>query len=428
MVFKCSIVEQCGEPIIKASVLFVNCKVKLLGSMKLVVAIVCIFLSPSFVGAVSPGCGWDIPAQPTPGSSGTISITVDDPNLGTIERSFVLHLPAGYSPDNDVSTPIVLDFHGFSGTGESGGYSGGLDDVSDEDPDGGFFVVHGNGCGETSFPGRFIASWNCSRTDGPLGPPCVLPRPENSGFPCYDSCGYCDRMNSCDWTSCCDDVAFVEAVLEYMSKTYCLDEDSVHLTGISNGGIFSYYAASRLNGAVASIAPVAGSPLLGFGEVPTSPVSLIDFHGLEDTFAQYDLSSPGGHGEGPESTVITGFYLYYEQKPLTVAKWVDELGCGADEMSYPTDMDGIDGWACSLWSGCRGGAEVVSCTGEYGHTYPFGNENPPYLGGSRILWEFMKNHRRITEGDENDGNIAAQGKCASMVVVLISIIYIFAIN
>ena len=38
-----------------------------------------------------------------------------------------------------------------------------------KDPDGGYIVAHGNGMDGT---------WNCSRTDGPLGPPCVLPRPD----------------------------------------------------------------------------------------------------------------------------------------------------------------------------------------------------------------------------------------------------------
>ena len=42
-----------------------------------------------------------------------------DPNLGNVERSFRLHIPAGYSADNDVATPLVLDFHGMFGFGNS---------------------------------------------------------------------------------------------------------------------------------------------------------------------------------------------------------------------------------------------------------------------------------------------------------------------
>ena len=50
-----------------------------------------------------------------PGDSELVTITVSDPNLGDVERSFTLHIPAGYSPGNDVETPLVLDFHAFLG-------------------------------------------------------------------------------------------------------------------------------------------------------------------------------------------------------------------------------------------------------------------------------------------------------------------------
>ena len=44
---------------------------------------------------------------------------VTDPNLGDVERSFRLHIPAGYSSANDVETPLLLDFHGMFGFGNS---------------------------------------------------------------------------------------------------------------------------------------------------------------------------------------------------------------------------------------------------------------------------------------------------------------------
>ena len=137
---------------------------------------------------------------------------------------------------------------------------------------------------------------------------------------------------------------------------------------------------------------LAGSPLIGFGEVPLDPpVSVIDFHGLADGVIPYDAAS--GNGEGPFDSVVSWDYYYYEQKPATVAKWAAEMGCGG-EAAYPTDMDGVGGWACQIWSDCLGGAEVAHCTGQYGHNYPFAGQNPPYIGGTRILWEFMRSHRK----------------------------------
>ena len=46
--------------------------------------------------------------------------------------------------------------------------------------------------------------------------------------------------------------------MNYVDENYCLDMNSIHMTGISNGGMYSYYAASRLNDILASIAPCSG--------------------------------------------------------------------------------------------------------------------------------------------------------------------------
>ena len=87
-------------------------------------------LAPAVLSAIivaaSATCGGEMPNQPNPGSSRTVSITVTDPNLGEVERSFIIHLPAGYSPSgaNDVETPLVLDFHGWTGDGSSQQYRG----------------------------------------------------------------------------------------------------------------------------------------------------------------------------------------------------------------------------------------------------------------------------------------------------------------
>ena len=62
-----------------------------------------------------------------------------------------------------------------------------------ETENGGFIVVHAVGGGKhdhgNHVHGGWWGSWNVSRTDGPLGPPCLLPRPEDNPIECYDSCG-----------------------------------------------------------------------------------------------------------------------------------------------------------------------------------------------------------------------------------------------
>ncbi len=48
------------------------------------------------------------------------------------------------------------------------------------------------------------------------------------------------------------------------------------------------------SGIFASIAPVSGTPKLGFGTLPSIPVSLIDFHGIDDFTQPYDLEHSQG--------------------------------------------------------------------------------------------------------------------------------------
>ena len=57
---------------------------------------------------------------------------------------------------------------------------------------------------------------------------------------------------------------------------------------------------------------MAGSPLIGFGEVPLDPpVSVIDFHGLQDGVIPYDAAT--GNGVGPYDSVVSWDFYYYEQ-------------------------------------------------------------------------------------------------------------------
>ena len=88
--------------------------------------------------------------------------------------------------------------------------------VADEDTEGGFLIATGSGMGDGGTDHQW-GSWNCSGTVGPLGEICALPRGPNQEFGivhCYDSCGSCDPHNSCDWTSCYDDILYTEAVID----------------------------------------------------------------------------------------------------------------------------------------------------------------------------------------------------------------------
>ncbi len=52
---------------------------------------------------------------------------------------------------------------------------------------------------------------------------------------------------------------------------------------------------------------MSGTPKLGFGTLPSIPVSLIDFHGIEDFTQPYDLE----HSQGMPHLLLY-FLLFWE--------------------------------------------------------------------------------------------------------------------
>ena len=252
--------------------------------------------------------------------------------------------------------------------------------------------------------------WNSSKTDGPLGPPCKLPRPlsEFDGSTCsnVNSCDIyygqettCqDRYQfTCERRGCYDEEAFIRAIVDYVGDNYCLNANSVHMTGSSNGGMLTYSSLNKLNDIVATFGIVAASPILGFPDnIPLDPpVSIIDFHGLYDTTFPYSLTIPVPGEKGPYNSVLTPWHFYVMQKQNVLRFYKQRMGC-TSVRAYPTMMDnavGWDNWSCYMLTDCLGGNEFVACTGNYGHGPPYKDLSNSFMH-NKIMWDFMKRHAR----------------------------------
>lgn len=352
-----------------------------------VVGAALILASSPALGAPSPssGCGGALPPQPHPGHQHRFFLDMEDPLLGAIQRHYVVHVPLAYSSDNNVPVPLLVDFHGWGGTDQYQMNSVPWKSVADADPEG-FIIVAPAGMDDNP-AGGWWGSWNCSSDTGPLGKTCDKSNIENH-YPCYSSCPTCDPETACDWTSCYDDVYFTQLLVDAINSEWCVDTNSIHMSGVSNGGMYIYSKLiPQMSNVVASYGPVSGSPLLGFNDFPPNPVNIIDFHGVNDGTVPY--MSVGPNDIGPSNTVISWDGFYYHQKPIMLAEIRDWMLCNPEPEPWATDMDGTEGWKCLLWSGCQGGKEVVSCTGDHDHDYPF---NFDYEAGLKIMWNFMKTH------------------------------------
>ncbi len=220
----------------------------------------------------TPGCCKAPPA--TLGETAALSMEV-----GGLEREYRLHLPKGYDRARPAS--LVLNIHGYT---DNAAQWESITKMSDHADAHGYVVVYPQA---TSFKGeldgsmREITSWNdlaCSVSTGPDGPTCA---DDANPYPCPPECGEC---GACHWCTCHDDVAFIDALLDSLESSLCLDRDRIYATGMSNGSMFVHRLGCDRAERFAAIAPVAGTLARGFSCAPGGEprISLLHIHGTED--------------------------------------------------------------------------------------------------------------------------------------------------
>jgi polyhydroxybutyrate depolymerase len=268
-------------------------------------------------------------------------------NYDGLQRTYILHIPPNY--DGSRPTALVLSLHGGGGNAASQRRVSGFNRLADEN---GFIVVYPNGTGRLQ---DALLTWN--------------------GGTC---CGYAMTNNV-------DDVGFIRALVAELQNEFSLDPKRIYVTGISNGGIMAYRLACEASDLVAAIAPVAGT--LNYAPCqPTQPVSVIHFHGTEDTHLPYE------GGVGPDSRVGVDFASVQE----SIEFWTAFNGCALQPQVIV-----FEDVQRQVWSGCEDGTAVELYTILGGrHAWP-GSDGPAWAGGdepthtiaaSALIWEFFAAH------------------------------------
>jgi polyhydroxybutyrate depolymerase len=271
----------------------------------------------------------------------TLTLTVDD-----LERSYILHVPNSY--DGSQSVPLVLNFHGGGGDAANQWRVSGFNQVADRE---GFIVVYPNGTGRL---GDKVLTWN--------------------GGTC---CGYAMANNI-------DDVAFVRALVADLQANYNIDPKRIYATGLSNGGIMSYRLACEASDLFAAIGPVAGT--LNYKRcAPGQPVSVIHFHGTNDTHLPYE----GGYG--PDSTVDVLFASVDE----SIGFWLTFDQCPAAPQTESFADIQHDAYACTQGTAVElytilGGKHAWP--GSEGPAWPGGDEPTQTISATELMWEFFVSH------------------------------------
>lgn len=242
-------------------------------------------------------------------AAGDHEFTID---VNGTARSYVLHVPSTYDGTQEV--PLIVDFHGMGGTGESELGQSPYPPVTDPE---GVIIAFPDG-----MQGPLGTAWN-------LGPCCVED---------------------------VDDVAFAKALVAHALERACIDPRRVYAVGVLTGGGLVNTLACEAADVFAAAAPAAFDLVEETANAcaPARPITVISFRGTDDTRVPY---------QGGPSSVVPGMPITFLGAVGSFARWADINGC----TEGPSEQD-VDG--CTSYSGCDEGVEVVLCTKPGGHSEP----------------------------------------------------------
>ncbi len=264
-----------------------------------------------------------------------------------LERTYVLHVPSAY--DESHPTPLVLSFHGGAGNAENQRRVSEFNELADEK---GFIVIYPNGTGRLEDK---ILTWN--------------------GGTC---CGYAVANQV-------DDIGFIRALITELQSQYNIDPKRIYATGLSNGGIMSYRLACEAADVFAAIGPVAGTQNYIRCE-PSEPVSVVHFHGTDDTHLPYG----GGSGEDSIAGVL------FKSVEDSINFWLDFNQCATKPQSATQQDVRVD-----AYNECARGSAIHLYTivggrhawpGSDGPAWPGGDQPTQTISATEIMWEFFAAH------------------------------------
>jgi polyhydroxybutyrate depolymerase len=162
---------------------------------------------------------------------------------GGVERSYVVHIPAGYT--GTTAVPLMMVIHGAHNTPALARSWSQMDPVSNQN---GFIVMY------------------------------------PAGLDCWNAGGILTGCTAAD-----DDVGFLRAAVNDVKSHACIDPKRVSVTGISNGSMMAQYMACQAADVFSSVGGVAGP---GGSCKPSRPISVFYVHGTADMTVNFSSAQP----------------------------------------------------------------------------------------------------------------------------------------
>jgi polyhydroxybutyrate depolymerase len=264
---------------------------------------------------------------------------------GGESRTFVVHIPTGYTGKSPV--PVVLDFHPLGGTGsEQEGLSG----------------------------------WK-AQCDS-VG--CIAVFPDSSAKAGDHSwnAGYCCNNAEHDQI---DDVQFARDMITWLEAHTCVDPKRIYASGGSNGGGMSYRLACDAADVIAAVAPVdfrcvtGKDPLANAGQVTAAnntactctlprPIAVVAYdEGQDNSVVPYNGGqTPNLKTDCPPNASCVG--IGFTSAVVNFQTWANLDKCAGSVSTDPNNP------LCQTYTSCSGNTEVTLCTvPEAGHLSAYSN-------------------------------------------------------
>lgn len=335
------------------------------------------------------------------------------------EREYLVYRPPG---TENRELPLVLALHGYGTTSSGLAATYGLNTHAEEH---GYTIIYPQG---SQFMGRFgddrqsepslVTSWNDLASNFTpakgSGPHCTDDRYK---YPCPPECGSC---NHCAWTSCYDDLGFLQQVLDSVQGDFSIDAERVYLLGVSNGAMMAMRLGCSAPDRFAAVAALIAQMPPGF-ECSPGDTGLPLFH----------LAGEKDDVVGHDGTATSAGWIFASRKS-TQAIWAAGMGCDTAAGAWRTSISDSNGLACTAIAGCPNpGNEVVACLDPAtGHewrgqratgvpancVYPmqsssfpdqplcgsYRRDEPPW--GMDLVWQFLSRFERETPAGVSNSN------------------------
>ena len=299
-------------------------------------------------------------------SPGTVEATLP---FGGLDRRYQLTIPTRY--DGRAPTPLVINLHGFGGTGQAQNADTDMPALAGQR---GYVVVAPDG-GPLRVPLNLVPGAQSARQyEGQPFWNIFAPGPVDFGPPHGQNLGIDSSAVGAD------DVGFITQLLDTLSSQLCLDANRVYAAGMSNGAGMATTLGCELGDRLAAIAPVSGVNLTG--KCPGSaPISVLAIHGAADDTVPY-----GGNG-------LLGYHFGNPSVPERMAQWVRRDRCDPRPAASHPDS----GLTVLRWHRCAAGAQIQLWTiAGWGHRWPRARtaHDPGLIDATRVALNFFDAHPR----------------------------------